>query len=153
MKITSFQIQNYRNIRLAEVNAPPDFMVICGGNGCGKSAVLNALMTAKEHAGAYGSFEFDPRAVSADSATATISLALAFSDVERQFVQRQFQTECPEADVIEIEIKKGGQGREPFNNFSVGTPAHTSIHRVSSITSMLIDRCQRSNSPPGTQAS
>jgi predicted ATPase len=111
MKIIAFQIQNYRNIRLAEATAPPDFMVICGGNGSGKSAVLNALMTAKEHAGAYGHFEFDPRAVSADAASATISLTLAFSDAERQFVQRQFGTECPATDSIEIEIKKGGQGR------------------------------------------
>jgi predicted ATPase len=110
MKITAFQIQNYRNIRLAEVSSPPDFMVICGGNGSGKSAVLNALMTAKEYAGAYGQFEFDPRAVSADAASANISLTLAFSDVERQFVRR-FNEECPESDSIEIEIQRGGQGR------------------------------------------
>jgi hypothetical protein len=49
--------------------------------------------------------------VSADAASATISLSLAFSDAERQFVQRQFGTECPATDSIEIEIKKGGQGR------------------------------------------
>ena len=66
MRILSFRIENFRNLRLAECSNPPDFMVICGGNGCGKSALLEALMTAKEHAGGYGNFSFDPRAASAD---------------------------------------------------------------------------------------
>ncbi len=111
MRVTAFRIENFRNLRLAECSAPPDFMVICGGNGCGKSALLNGLMTAKEYAGAYGNFEFDPRAVSADADQALISLQLQFNDIEREFVKRQFSAECPEADEIVIEIKKGGQGR------------------------------------------
>lgn len=111
MRITAFRIENFRNLRLAECSAPPDFMVICGGNGCGKSALLNGLMTAKEYAGAYGNFEFDPRAVSADADQALISVQLQFNDIEREFVKRQFSTECPEADEIVIEIKKGGQGK------------------------------------------
>ena len=44
MKITSFRVENYRNLRLAEASDPPDFMVVCGGNGSGKSALLNALI-------------------------------------------------------------------------------------------------------------
>lgn len=107
MRLKSFRIENFRNLRLAECAGPPDFMVICGGNGCGKSAVLNALMTAKERAGAYGNFDFDPRAVSADANSATIELSLEFSDVERDFVGRQFKAECPETDRIVIEIKRG----------------------------------------------
>jgi len=109
MRITSFRIENFRNLKFAEAVAPPDFMVICGGNGCGKSALLTALMTAKEHAGAYGNFDFDPRAVSADADVARIELQLCFNEHEREFVQREFKTECPEADEIVIEIKKGGQ--------------------------------------------
>lgn len=108
MKIKNFRIENFRNIRLAECIDPPDFMVICGGNGCGKSALLQALMTAKEHAGAYGNFRFDPRAVSADSDQATILMALSFAENERDFVQKQFNIECPETDEVVIEIKKGG---------------------------------------------
>lgn len=111
MRITAFRIENFRNLKLAESTNPPDFMVICGGNGCGKSALLNALMTAKEYAGAYGSFEHDPRAVSADSNRALISLILKFNDAERDFVKRQFNTDCPESDEIVIEILKGGSGR------------------------------------------
>lgn len=111
MRITSFHIENFRNLKLAESTTPPDFMVICGGNGCGKSALLNALMTAKEHAGAYGNFSFDPRAVSADADQAVISLSLQFNETERDFVKRQFNTECPDTDEIVIEIKKGGAAR------------------------------------------
>jgi predicted ATP-dependent endonuclease of OLD family len=88
MRLRHFRIENFRNLRLAECADPPDFMVICGGNGCGKSALLNALMTAKEHAGAYGSFTFDPRAVSADADRAMISMTLEFAPNEREFVKR-----------------------------------------------------------------
>ena len=111
MRITSFRIENFRNIALAECAQPPDFMVICGGNGSGKSALLNALMTAKEHAGAYGSFPFDARAVSADADRAQISISLSFSDQERDFVKQQFNEGCPATDEIVIEIKKGGAGK------------------------------------------
>jgi predicted ATP-dependent endonuclease of OLD family len=108
MRITHFRIENFRNLRLAECEAPPDFMVICGGNGCGKSALLNALMTAKERAGSYGNFDFDPRAVSADADFAHISMTLAFSPNEREFVKRQHSQDCPELDEVVIRINKGG---------------------------------------------
>jgi predicted ATPase len=111
MRITHFRIENFRNLKLAECSNPPDFMVICGGNGCGKSALLNALMTAKEHAGAYGNFQFDPRAVSASEDQALISVGLQFNEIEREFVMRQFKAECPNTDEIVIEIKKGGAAR------------------------------------------
>lgn len=111
MKILSFKIENFRNLRLAECTNVPDFIVIGGGNGCGKSALLEAIMTAKEHAGAYGNFSFDPRAVSADSEKATITINLAFSEGERSFVQEKFSVECPETDEIVIEVNKGGGAR------------------------------------------
>src|SRR5262245_52141138 len=111
MRITHFKIENFRNLTLAECADPPDFMVICGGNGCGKSALLNALMTAKEHAGAYGNFNFDPRAVSADADHASISMTLEFTQNERDFVKRQHNQECPEQDKVLIEINKSGQAR------------------------------------------
>ena len=34
MRITCFRIENFKNIRLVECSDPPDFMVVCGGNGC-----------------------------------------------------------------------------------------------------------------------
>lgn len=108
MRILSFRIENFRNLRLAECSNVPDFMVICGGNGCGKSALLEALMTAKEHAGSYGNFSFDPMAVSADATKATITTKLAFTEDERSFVKEKFNIECPETDEVIIEINKGG---------------------------------------------
>jgi len=112
MRITKFRIENFRNIKLAECENPPDFMVICGGNGCGKSAFLQALMTAKEHAGSYGPFAHDPRAVSADATKATISMTLAFSEAEREFVSnRPWGGACPAQDEIVVEIERGGRGK------------------------------------------
>jgi DNA repair ATPase RecN len=111
MKLQSLRIENFRNLQLAECEAVPDFMIICGGNGCGKSSLLEALMTAKEHAGSYGNFGFDPAAVSANASKATISIRLSFSDQERDFVGQHYSVECPEADDIEIEILRGGNAK------------------------------------------
>lgn len=109
MRLSSFRIENFRNLRLAECSEVPDFMVICGGNGCGKSALLDALMTAKEYAGAYGNFSFDSRAVSANADKATITMKLEFSENDRAFVKEKYNTECPETDELVIEINKGGK--------------------------------------------
>jgi predicted ATPase len=111
MKLLSFRVQNYRNLRIAECQSVPDFMIICGGNGCGKSSLLEALMTAKEHAGSYGNFAFDPKAVSANADKATISIRLSFSEQEREFVKRIHNVDCPDTDDIEIEILRGGSAR------------------------------------------
>jgi predicted ATPase len=86
-------------------------MVICGGNGCGKSALLEALMNAKEYAGEYGRFFFDSRAVSADSEKSIISMSLSFSEEERDFVKKLYNRDCPEQDEVLIEIAKGGGAR------------------------------------------
>ncbi|GAG01015.1 unnamed protein product, partial [marine sediment metagenome] len=111
MRILSFRIENFRNLRLAECTNPPDFMVICGGNGCGKSALLEALMTAKEYAGTYGNFPFDTRAVSADTTKATITMALSFTEDERLFVKDNFNQDCTETEEVVIEIDKIAGGR------------------------------------------
>jgi hypothetical protein len=66
-------------------------------------------MTAKEYAGSYGYYRFDPRAVSADASKATIIMNLAFGEKERLFVKERFGSECPEKDEIIIELHKGGE--------------------------------------------
>lgn len=111
MRILSFRIENFRNLRLAECSSLPDFTVLCGGNGCGKSALLEALMTAKERAGAYGNFRFDPRVVSADATTARTTMNLEFAENERLFVKEKLNMECPETDEVIIEIDKGGRAQ------------------------------------------
>ena len=109
MRIKSFCVKNFRNLRLAECSDPPDFVVICGGNGCGKSALLEALITAKETAGAYGNFSFDPRAVSADADMAEISVKLTFSNREQQFIKDKFKEELSETDELVVKIHKDGR--------------------------------------------
>lgn len=109
MKINHFKIENFRNIRFAECHNLPGFVVICGGNGCGKSALLQALMTAKEHAAPSGGFNADPRSVSANADKARIHIRIRFSDIERQWYETQYGGECPELDDIIIEIAKGGR--------------------------------------------
>jgi len=109
MRIKSFRIENFRNLRLAECENPPDFMVIGGANGSGKSAILSALMTAKEQAGSYGGFVNDPRAVSAGAETATITMTVSFSENERTFLEQR-NSPSPEEDSFTIRLRKDGGG-------------------------------------------
>ena len=103
----------FRNITFAECHDVPNLMVICGGNGCGKSALLHAIMAAKEHAAPYGGFTMDPRCVSANADLARVTLRIEFSDIERDWYKEKFATECPETDEIIIEIQQGGRARAP----------------------------------------
>jgi len=120
MRIESFRIENFRNLRLAEGNDLPDFIVICGGNGSGKTALLEALMTAKEHAGRTEGFNFDPRAVAADADHATVAMTLRFTDNERQFVKEHWNVDCPETDDVVVEVLRGGKARTTKRSDAVG---------------------------------
>lgn len=86
-------------------------MVISGGNGCGKSAILEALIVAKEQAGGYGEFQLDPHAVSADAEKGTVRIGVQFSDAERAYLRDKITTPCPETDEIVIEVPQSGRGR------------------------------------------
>ncbi len=130
MRILNFRIENFRNLRLAECSTIPDFMVICGGNGCGKTALLEALMTAKEYAGAYGNFSFDPKAVAANASKTKIAMTLEFTEEERKFISDKYGDKCPEKDEITIEIDKGGGGR--------ATKRSNSTHRLLSYYSRAL---------------
>lgn len=111
MHLTHFRIENFRNIKLAECHDVPSFMVICGGNGCGKSSILEAIMAAKERVAAYGSFAWDPRFVSADASWSTITLTLSFTDQEREFAERQSGHVCPPSEAITVEFDNNGVNR------------------------------------------
>ncbi len=111
MQLIHFRIENFRNIKLAECHDVPQFMVICGGNGCGKSSILEAIMAAKERVAGYGNFAWDPRFVSADAPWSTITLTLSFTAEERAFAERQSGQVCPESETITVEFDKNGANR------------------------------------------
>lgn len=90
MRISYFRIENFKSIRLAECSAPPDFLVVCGGNGCGKSALLSALVLAKEVSGGYGTgFNFQQAWISADASECRITLTLAFDGADQNFFRNR----------------------------------------------------------------
>jgi recombinational DNA repair ATPase RecF len=120
MRIAAFRIENFRNIKLAECPNVPDFVVICGGNGSGKSALLQALMTAKEHVAGYGQFRFDDRAVSADSDFALINLKIELSPEECAFAVQRFGTSCPGVGEVQVRIEKGGRASMTKNTIGTG---------------------------------
>jgi AAA15 family ATPase/GTPase len=87
MRIESFSISNFKNIRKAEYSNLPNFIVICGGNGSGKSSILEALMTAKESLGSYGYFQRNPNCVSADSEFCELKIGLSLSHQEIAYLK------------------------------------------------------------------
>jgi AAA15 family ATPase/GTPase len=120
MRIQSFRIENFRNLRLVECLNVPDFMVICGGNGCGNSALLEALMIAKESVGPYGNFNIDKRAISANAEQAVITMTLSFKDHEVKLAKDMFgELHNTEKMVVKIN-RKGGpniEAPEPLKRF------------------------------------
>lgn len=110
MKILNFRIENFKNIGLAEANNLPNFLVICGSNGCGKSSILEALMTAKEAIGSYGYFNRNPNSVSADADKARIQLTLSFNEKDIELINAQDQNRTLDSDQFQfvVEIQKNG---------------------------------------------
>jgi predicted ATPase len=129
MRITYFRIENFKNVRLLECSDPPDFMVVCGGNGCGKSAFLSAIVLAKEICGGYGSgFNLQPTWISADASGCQIRLTLAFDDAEQAFLRNipvnphQHPPERPFTDssvTIQVTLRRG----QPDQRISLVCPA------------------------------
>lgn len=128
MKISAFRVENFRNIRYASCDSPPDFLVICGGNGAGKSALLQALMTAKENVGGYGYFNADARAVSADADFASVSITLTFTPEEQASVKARIGIQCPPSQEFEVRLQKDGSGQVVKG----GHPASTLLSYYSS---------------------
>lgn len=123
MRITYFRIENFKSIRLAECTNPPDFMVVCGGNGCGKSALLSALVLAKEASGSYGNGPGDQlTSISADAIQCRIVVTLEFDEAEQAFLKEvpslphHRPTSQPFAGptaTIDVTLRKGQPNQPP----------------------------------------
>lgn len=110
MRIGSFRVENFRNLRLAECKDVPNFMVICGSNGCGKSALLEALKIVKESAWPYVEDrpKFDSSVVRSNSDEAVIEMEICFSKAEKTFAKIHSWENCPENVKIQVKINKDG---------------------------------------------
>ena len=53
MRIKQLTIKDFRNLRLVEMDDIPNLVVLAGANGCGKTAILDAIVLAKEAVGSY----------------------------------------------------------------------------------------------------
>lgn len=111
MKIKGFKIQNYKNIELAEGSNLPDFIVICGGNGSGKSSILEAIL-AHRNSLVYlfdrksNNVRFDPNSISADKNSTQLEVEYEFSDEEIEFIQNTYKLSLPKRYRPKITIKK-----------------------------------------------
>lgn len=83
MRIKSLKIKDFRNLRLVEMDDIPDLVVLAGANGCGKTALLEAIVLAKETMGQYGERRVDVSQLHAGADHCEIELSIQTSEAER----------------------------------------------------------------------
>lgn len=112
MRIKSFRISNFKNLQNAECSDPPDFMVLCGGNGSGKSSILEALMVVNNvlsmHSGVqgYNNPPAMPEAINADTDQATINVLFEFHPEEIEFCRSQLECDVPKSHEVDVSIRR-----------------------------------------------
>ena len=139
MRIKSFKIENFRNLHFVECIDVPNLMVISGPNGCGKSALLEALNIAKNAVSSYSGGDLfsniQSHLVSAGKKKSNISLTLEFSDAEILHYEGKYPESFPkEYEIIVKEritdgqLKKLSEGVKLFGKRT----KETKIKRISS---------------------
>lgn len=96
MKIRGFKIQNFKNIEFAKGDNLPDFVVICGGNGSGKSSILEAILAHRNSLvflvdRKSNQLRFDVNSISADKSFTYLEVEYEFSDEEREFIRTKYE--------------------------------------------------------------
>lgn len=105
MKIRNLKISNYRNIAFAEQTCLPDFIVLGGGNGCGKSSILEAIYLAKEAAAASNYLSMrNKNVISSGARFASVDMTLELSSIDREFAERISGKFCPEHAEISVKF-------------------------------------------------
>jgi predicted ATPase len=108
MRIASLRIENYRNIRFAEAQSLPDFIVVGGINGCGKSAILEAIYMAKEAAGLEARNPAQGKnVISSDQNSAHVILDIQLDPKDRAFVSQHLDNDCPETARLDVTFFRG----------------------------------------------
>ena len=133
MKISKIHLENYKNISFGYVENLPDFVVIGGANGCGKSAFLEAIFNVKEAVAPYRGFpeRLSQNIISANAHEAKVLVELSFSESDIQYALDRLDIRCPENAKLYIKINKSGETitdcpnevRTLLNKFRIGENA------------------------------
>ena len=109
MKIKKVHIENFRNITFGYVDHLPDFVVIGGANGCGKTTFLEAIFTAKEAVAPYRGFpEPEKNIISTNADNAKILLELEFSEFDKRYAFDNLQIKCPDQAQLFVKFERDG---------------------------------------------
>jgi len=83
VRINQLTIKDFRNLRLVQMDDIPDLVVLAGANGSGKTAVLDAIVLAKEAVGRYYRPRVADAQINAAADFAEIGMTIATSEAER----------------------------------------------------------------------
>lgn len=127
MRVKSIQISNYKNIEYVELKDIPDFIVLTGPNGVGKSSILEAISYWKETLATYGPYEHGPsfftteiksNIVSNNRDESQIIIDIEFAEDEIKFLKEKENIDCPKNFKSFLNVKKGGdQLTHTSNNY------------------------------------
>jgi predicted ATPase len=101
MKIKELTISNFKTIKLLHMESIPDLVVIAGPNGCGKTAIFDAVRLFKAIAGPYSSQELNQirsielrnelkNVVNLKAEFAEISVGIELSEREKGYLKSKF---------------------------------------------------------------
>ena len=91
MKIAKVKIENFKGIAHWDIDfrdklsgQPLDLIVLAGPNGCGKTSVLEAIISAKEGLGSYGEWRFSQEWIRKGADYAVVEIDWELSENERK---------------------------------------------------------------------
>jgi AAA15 family ATPase/GTPase len=130
MKVSKVHIENYKNISFGYIENLPDFVVIGGANGCGKSTFLEAIFNVKEAVAPYRGFpeKLSQNIISANAHEAKVLVELSFSEYDIQYAFDRLDIRCPNSAKLYTKINKSGETitdcpnevRTLLNKFKIG---------------------------------
>lgn len=103
MIIKSFKIENFRNLINVECLDVPNLMVICGKNGCGKSALLEALIKCKN---AQYPHQIELDLITAEAEESIIKINFGFKVEEKAYLSGISRSELQDEEELIIKIYK-----------------------------------------------